>query len=286
MYNYKYNGKELQETGMYDYGARFLMPDIGRFGTIDPRSQYTHESYSYVWNNPIFFTDPTGMTGEAFAHCSTCPKTPEFQPYIDDKENVYVYDSKTNTASLKVTDIQEVTLTDKAKSSDSGPGSLALAALLVSQADSPVPGPADVVAAGMLIYAGVWWTANQFTQPSYTTIADPSAGMGSYNAEADDTDVNGVTVPDENKIPRDSLNPPTKAGNAPTFKKDGKSVEIHHEGQNANGPFKEMHPKDHRGKGNYNKNHPKGQKPLNKAERAKFNNDRQKYWKSQYPNVK
>ncbi|MEN2436732.1 hypothetical protein AAH994_15045, partial [Weeksellaceae bacterium A-14] len=22
-YNYKYNGKELQETGMYDYGARF-----------------------------------------------------------------------------------------------------------------------------------------------------------------------------------------------------------------------------------------------------------------------
>jgi hypothetical protein len=23
-YQYKYNGKELQETGMYDYGARFI----------------------------------------------------------------------------------------------------------------------------------------------------------------------------------------------------------------------------------------------------------------------
>ncbi|MFA7469914.1 MAG: RHS repeat-associated core domain-containing protein, partial [Weeksellaceae bacterium] len=29
-YNYKYNGKELQETGLYDYGWRQYMPDIGR----------------------------------------------------------------------------------------------------------------------------------------------------------------------------------------------------------------------------------------------------------------
>ncbi|MCS4304939.1 hypothetical protein [Chryseobacterium sp. BIGb0232] len=28
--NYKYNGKELQETGMDDYGARMYMSDIGR----------------------------------------------------------------------------------------------------------------------------------------------------------------------------------------------------------------------------------------------------------------
>ena len=70
-YNYKYNGKELQETEMYDYGARMYMPDIGRWGVIDPRSQYTHETYSYVWNNPIFFNDPTGMTGEP---CEGCPK--------------------------------------------------------------------------------------------------------------------------------------------------------------------------------------------------------------------
>ena len=198
-YQYKYNGKELQtETGMYDYGARFYMPDIGRWGVIDQRSQYTHEAYSYVWNNPINFADPTGMTGEAVADCPTCPKTPTYQPFIDDPNNTYVYDPNTGKVEKEI-QIQEVVLTGKAKeSNDSGPGSLALSALLVSQADSPAPGPADVVAAGMLIYAGVWWSYNQFNQPSHTTIADPSAGMGSYNAEAEeDTDVNGQTVPQD-----------------------------------------------------------------------------------------
>jgi RHS repeat-associated protein len=226
-YNYKYNGKELQETGMYDYGARFYMPDIGRFGTIDPRSQYTHEAYSYVWNNPIFFNDPTGMTGEAFAHCPTCPNTAEFKTYIDDKYNVYVYDSTTNTASLKVTDIQEVTLTGKAKSNDSGPGGLAMMALMVSQFDSPAPGPADVVAAAMLIGAGVWWTVNQFTPPStwYTTIADPGIGMRNLNSESDDTDVNGVKVPKEGKDFDDVWND-AKDGDATKGKSTQKEKDI------------------------------------------------------------
>lgn len=61
--NYKYNGKELQETGMYDYGARMYMPDLGRFGTQDALSEmyYTYSPYNYVVNNPIKFIDPTGM---------------------------------------------------------------------------------------------------------------------------------------------------------------------------------------------------------------------------------
>ena len=61
--NYKFGGKELQESGMYDFGARIYMPDVARWFNVDPVAELSPDlsPYRYAFNNPISFTDPTGM---------------------------------------------------------------------------------------------------------------------------------------------------------------------------------------------------------------------------------
>jgi len=64
--HHKYTGQELDDsTGLYFYGARYYDPILARFISPDtfiqaPADPQTLNRYSYVRNNPIRYTDPTG----------------------------------------------------------------------------------------------------------------------------------------------------------------------------------------------------------------------------------
>jgi len=62
---YLYNGKEHHNwngLNWQDYGARWYMPEVGRFTSVDPVANSTPQwsSYAYCGNDPISFVDPTG----------------------------------------------------------------------------------------------------------------------------------------------------------------------------------------------------------------------------------
>jgi RHS repeat-associated protein len=78
--NYKFTGKERDsESGLDYFGARFHASTMGRFMSPDPiagqvSNPQSLNLYSYVRNNPLAFTDPTGMIVEWNDSKSKCKK--------------------------------------------------------------------------------------------------------------------------------------------------------------------------------------------------------------------
>ena len=65
--SYRYAGREWDsETGLYYYRARYYDPQIGRFLSEDPgRFSAGVNFYEYAGNNPVVFTDPSGLRTKA-----------------------------------------------------------------------------------------------------------------------------------------------------------------------------------------------------------------------------
>ena len=64
---YKFNAKELDcESGYYYYSARYYDQRMARFLSVDPLAGEMPEwgSYTYTFNNPLKYIDPTGMGPE------------------------------------------------------------------------------------------------------------------------------------------------------------------------------------------------------------------------------
>ncbi|MGB0383565.1 MAG: RHS repeat-associated core domain-containing protein [Ardenticatenaceae bacterium] len=69
--NRRFTGQiQDQGTGLYYYNARYYNPELGRFIQADtivpsPGNPQSLNRYSYVYNNPLKYTDPTGHYSDA-----------------------------------------------------------------------------------------------------------------------------------------------------------------------------------------------------------------------------
>ena len=84
-------GQRLDGTGLYFYNARYYDAALGRFISPDPLVQAPYNSqslnrFSYVINNPLVYTDPSGLIFEfldeeieaAYNGLINAPDTPEW----------------------------------------------------------------------------------------------------------------------------------------------------------------------------------------------------------------
>jgi RHS repeat-associated protein len=256
--NYKYNGKELHETGMYDYGARFYMPDIGRWGVVDPRSQYTHEAYSYVWNNPISFNDPTGMQGEEVSDWITNGKGYRWDPKVTGPENTpngWKYVGPTGSYRIPGATVQLLeegkTFTDIDEVVTRGNSSFNAAAITVGVGSSES-------GVGLFILLAV--VSKLIIDDIFNTPLPIQHGIQidpmmyspqTMNTESDeDKDVNGQDVPKEKKVPVSGKTGKEAAKDVPSWAKEqGEAPYVDEDGKT----FAERLLNGQYGKGEWNK---------------------------------
>jgi RHS repeat-associated protein len=79
---YQYTGRENDDTGLYNYRARYYSPGTGRFISADPIGLAGGDAnlYSYVRNNPVSYTDPTGLMTDPGGGGGILPSPPGCAP--------------------------------------------------------------------------------------------------------------------------------------------------------------------------------------------------------------
>uniref|UniRef100_A0AAU6WTP4 RHS repeat-associated core domain-containing protein n=1 Tax=Chryseobacterium endophyticum TaxID=1854762 RepID=A0AAU6WTP4_9FLAO len=228
-------------------------------GVIDPRSQYTHEAYSYVWNNPINFWDPTGMQGEKLSDWITNGNGGyRWDPNVTGPENTpngWSYVGKTGSYRVegatvqlleggnKFTDIDEVAtrgnsginaaaITVGAGSSESGVGLFILLAVFSKLIID------DIFNTPLPIQHGIQIDPMMHSPQTMNTESD------------EDKDVNGQDVPKEKKVPVSGKTGKEAAKDVPSWAKEqGEAPYVDEDGKT----FAERLLNGQYGKGEWNK---------------------------------
>jgi RHS repeat-associated protein len=96
-----HTGHEMLEIGLTHMNGRLYDPVLARFTAADPLVQAPYDlqslnRYSYVFNNPLGYTDPSGYEG-----CLSCPVTvtnPRWQSGQGSTSPAYSYSSSWNSS--------------------------------------------------------------------------------------------------------------------------------------------------------------------------------------------
>jgi uncharacterized protein RhaS with RHS repeats len=142
----------------YYYIFRNYLPSTMRFTTADPLAErFPWQSpYAYADNNPIKNIDYLGLNSEDQVEKDKNEKPKEEKPKEEEPKV-----EKPKVEEPKVEEPNKNSPSDILKSGFAS-------ALVISQGDSPAPGPADVVAvfvvAYTLVYAGIIWGREMYDQ--------------------------------------------------------------------------------------------------------------------------
>jgi RHS repeat-associated protein len=258
-------GKERDsESGLDEFGARYYASPLGRFMTPDwattpidvPYADFGNPQslnlYSYVKNNPTTTRDPDG-------HC--CDGD-DILNFLGGVANAYGSDNLLGAGR-----VEQTTTAGKIGSAVGDFGATVTGGLEVlgGGGEALVTAPAGATGVGIVVPAvGVAVAAHGVTAAG--------EGFGHLFKSASESGAVDKSTPENQER--------MSQGKAP-LDKDGKPVELHHEGQTQNGPVKEMTQQEHRGGENFAKNHTNtGQQPsqINRSEAAKA---RRQHWKKQ-----
>ena len=237
----------LEQNDYLPFGARMYDPFTARWTAVDPMAKglLSHSPFLYCSGDPIALNDPDGL----------------FPETVWDVVNI-VMDAKSLASNIK-------------KGNTKG-AVVDVAGLVVDAIAAIIPivpagaGTAIKAARGVDKVADIAKTSDKAVDAAKSIEKAVDAGKEGSK----------LVISEVNKVDRSLLNAPNKPGNAPTFKSDGTKVEIHHIGQDPQGPYKEMHWSDHRVKGHYKENHPKTN--TSNIDRKSFNAQKKEYWKKEY----
>ena len=98
----------MAEIGLYENRLRYYSPDLGRFIQPDPARFNGGQMnfYSYLDNDPLLFTDPTGTTAAIKTAMFPISAASSFKGIFQDgagvfKNNIYVYQNSGVAKTLK-----------------------------------------------------------------------------------------------------------------------------------------------------------------------------------------